>query len=366
MNKNQFTVNTKIIGESFFTKLPKDPMLLESDFVRMDKSIIWKFNYLFWKHYTLWEETYGEHYEASLPSGISESHRQEFIEKSAEKFMKLLENLDKKKKLPEIIYLYEQGPGTGLFAKGFLDYIQAKNATVYRKLQYIISDISDEILASSLQNLGPHKNQVKAYTQEKFEKNLELFINKILFARHSNMWDEWPCRLVQIRRSGLADVYIRAICDRKYSDFAIEIQKSGLENTILEFPTIWKEFFRNITLQTRSFTCSDIDIQQSTYLQYLQKSKDIYAGKNTLLSEFIFDNLSFLNTLIDWERGGYIEIVDIMTQEPQRKMYPRKFDGAIGYKIDGKIVESWCNENMKTSSFEKLRKSNMVVTITNT
>ncbi len=356
--------NSKIIGESFFARLPQNTIPLERDFVRMDKSVIWEFNKYFWQNYMLWEKTYGEHYEASLPSGISESHRAEFIENSAKKFIAFLKRLDAKNQLPEVIYCYEQGPGTGAFAKGFLDYIRRKSVHLYERVWYLISDISNEILETTLKNLEDHKSHVRAYTQNVFEKNGETFAGKILFVRHSNMWDGYPCRLVQIRKTGLADMYVRAICDRKFEPFAQEVQQKGAAYVVAKYPHIWKDFFRNITLQTRSFSCSEIDIRSNAYLHYLQNTNDLYVGKNTLVSEYIFDNLLLINALIDWDKGGYAEIVDIISRHPSQKMYPLKFDGAIGYKIDGKIIETWCGAYGKIVSFKKLRKSNMAMTIT--
>src|SRR5437660_12175612 len=123
------TNNIPISGESFFEPMPNKHFALDATFVPLDQSIIWHMNYLFWKHFTLWEKTYQESYEASLPSGVSESHKDVFVEKSVNKFIHLLLHLEKVNKFPEKIIILEQGPGTGLYAKKFLDYLQDYSKT---------------------------------------------------------------------------------------------------------------------------------------------------------------------------------------------------------------------------------------------
>lgn len=273
------TQNTKIIGESFFAHMPKEPVLLESDFVRMDKSIIWQCNDLFWKYYTLWEKTYGENFESSLPSGISESHKPEFITACAERFLSRMKKLQQEGQLPETIYVYEQGPGSGIFAKGFLDAIQHKNAEIYKKISYLLVDTSEEILQSCVTFLREHTNNIKLYTLDNFERLAHTFSGKILFARHSNMWDTWPCRLVQVRKSGLSEIYVRAVCEKKFEKFVKEIQTRGLAYALIHYPALWKDFFRSVKLQTRTIPFSKIDREQDPYLEYLQKASDVHRGK---------------------------------------------------------------------------------------
>jgi len=354
--------NTKIIAETFFTNLPKNAIALESDFVRLDRSIIWKFNELFWRNYSLWEKTYSEHFESSLPSGISESHRPEFIESSAKKFLQLVEKLEVKNKLPNKIYVYEQGPGAGLFAKGFLDNIKTLRSDIYENVIYLASDSSCEILKACFRLLHQHEAHIKLYMQDAFEDAQDNFKNKILYARHSNVWGQLPCRLISIRKSGLAEVYVRAIVGKKYEDLIHEIKERGLEYVLIKHVDIWKEFFRCIKLQARSISFSEIDLENS-YLRSLKETSNETAGNETLLSELIVNNLSFLNGLIDWERNGYIEVVDLIAPSASKRMRPLKFDGAISYKVDSGIIKSWGAKENKSVDFHKIRKLNTLITI---
>src|SRR5579859_4427041 len=93
-------ITKPISGESFFEAIPEKYFPLDKTYVSLDQSIIWKVNSLFWKHVNLWEKTYQESYESSLPAGISESHKDDFIENSANKFISLLLQLEKEQNLP--------------------------------------------------------------------------------------------------------------------------------------------------------------------------------------------------------------------------------------------------------------------------
>ncbi len=351
-------MNTKIIAEKFITRIPRNVALLESDFIRMDRSIIWKLNEIFWKHYDLWEKMYGENYETSLPEGISESHKPEFIKASAERFIHVYQNHKQNK-----IYVFEQGPGSGIFAKGFIDYIEKHKQDLYKKLTYLLVDTSQEILTSCNILLTKHKDHIKFFTLEDFEKESFKFTKKILFARHSNIWDQFPCRAIKLRNTGLAEVYVKAVCGKGFDTLLNEISEKGLEKALVMYPQLWKEFFRSIKLQTRTIACDTTEIQANIYLQKFKDIVGLHAGKNTLYSDAVVENLNFLNTLIDWNKGGYIEIVDVMTPGPQFQMYPLKYDGAIGYRIDQGIIKTWAKEANKRITFMKLKKSNTLVTI---
>lgn len=78
----------------------------------------------------------------------------------------------------------------------------------------------------------------------------------------------------------------------------------------------------------------------------------------------LIENLTLLNKIIDWKRKGYIEVVDYMIPAPREKLYPKKFDGAIAYPIDGRIIETWCESNQKSYTFTQIRKLNTLLTIT--
>src|SRR5438270_400282 len=134
----------RIIGQSYFEPFPTQPLLLEKEFVRFDQSLIWRLNHFFWQHSQLWERTYGEYYEESLPGGLSLSHRPEFIEASARRFIVLLSDLKRANNLPVSLYILEKGVGSGAYALGFLNYLRAyselHHEDFYERLRYIIYD----------------------------------------------------------------------------------------------------------------------------------------------------------------------------------------------------------------------------------
>lgn len=354
----------KIAGESFFDPPPTNTIPLEEKLVPLDKSIIWEFNNVFWKHYRLWEKTYGEHYESSLPAGISESHRTEFIENSTKRFIKLVEELKKQKSLPKIIYVYEEGPGSGLFAKGFLDNLKILSPSIYKNTIYLASDMSREMLSACSLTLTKHIGHSKLYTQNQFETHHKKYLGKILFTRHSNMWDQFQCRYFQ-KDGSLFEIYVRAVAPREFDQLIKVIEKKGLERTILKYPYLWKNFFRSIKLETKKVK-SKRDLTNKASPKYtIQFLQNELEDQKALLSESVIDNLKFLTNLIDWKRNGYIEIVDLISNKIAQDARLLKFDGAISYKVNGRLVADWVERNGKQITFHAIRKLNTMIAIKN-
>ncbi|MBI3385259.1 SAM-dependent methyltransferase, partial [Candidatus Gottesmanbacteria bacterium] len=188
----------KISGASYFDPLPKNRLLLEKKFAPLDKSLIWNLNNFFWQNTSLWEKTYGQHYEKSLPTGISSSHEPDFVKKSTEHFFNFLVNLKNRKLLPQKIIVLEQGPGTGLYAKQFLDYLKnfsTSEYSFYDNLTFILSDSSSELLAGAQKLLADHQKHLVIHHQKKHHDLPFKYKGQILFARSGNLWDQLPCRL---------------------------------------------------------------------------------------------------------------------------------------------------------------------------
>lgn len=373
--------NRSISGESFFEDIPKRFYVLEPKFVQLGRSIIWHFNYLFWKHLSLWEKTYGEHYESSLPSGISESHREEFILKSTKKFISLLMLLEKENSLPKEIVVLEQGPGTGQYAKKFLDYLKIwsnKNKKVfYQRLIYVLQDISWDILHTTSSTLNKHANHILVC------KNIPSKLkNKILFARHSNLWDQLPCRILTFHDNTTSELLVQAILNADLEkDLSLlgkslatksllpHIQKKHIREIITTYPELWKPLVRNIKLKTKlkPFTVSQLN--QAPYLKGLKELVQESNGVQEItFSKGILDNIKALIDLIDWKRYGYIEIVDIVVPDItgfRKDRRPKKFDGSIATAVNGPLVKLFLQGKGKHVIFEKIRGINHTVTIGN-
>ena len=373
--------NVPISGESFFDPMPKQHRVLDLRFVPLDKSIIWHFNYLFWKHFSLWEKTYGEHYEASLPSGASESHREEFILKSTEKFINLLILLEKENNLPKEIVILEQGPGTGLYAKKFLDYFKKwsyENKKVfYQRLLYVLQDISLEILHIASNILNKHANHILAC------KNVPSRLKgKVLFARHSNLWDQLPCRILKFDKNSVSELLVQAVLDASlekdldHFDRSLTIKnllpylrKKHVEKIIARYPKIWKPLARNIKLNTKWKTLTAAQFKKLPYWDILKElSQESREVNEIIFSKGVLDNILELIDFIDWRRSGYMEIVDIVVPFVagfQKDRRPRKYDGSIATVVNGHMIKLFLQGRGKHVIFEKIRGINHTVTIRN-
>lgn len=349
-------IHTKpIIGESYFTDLPKDKVYLEEKFVPLDKSIVWQLNDLFWKRYTLWEETYNEHFEKSLPTGLSESHDLRFISSCAKRFIIYLKHLDKYNGLPQTLYILEQGPGTGMFAYEFLNFIKKKTPLYYQKIQYILVDLSQEILKTCERLLIDHRHHTQFSELFSFEENNTLFTHRFLYVRHSNMWGQLPCQIMRKRNGKVEELFVQAVLPKTFAKE--KINTLFLEQFVTKNPKLWKSFIFNLKLET---AWKKENGQSNALDGLLQEEQEMIVSKQ------IFSNIDFLTGLIDWERDGYIEVVDYIARSHMQLGKRRriaKFDGAVSYCVNGPSIKNYLHKKGKHATFRKLRKLNTIVTI---
>ena len=346
-------------------------------FSSLDASLIWYLNGLFWKHFELWQATYGEHYEASLPSGVSESHREPFVRKSADTFIALLENLDKNGELPETVYVLEQGPGSGLYAKIFLDALKAyskkNNRPFYDQTHYLLADTSQAILAASLTNLTAHESHVQTTT------SLAKYAGKILFARHSNLWDQLPARIFSSQNGQLSELDVQPVLDENLSahlkkigsqltlqDITKALKNRTVETLIVNEPQIWKPLVRALFLKTRVRAVTESDFKKISHHETVRQLAGSFEAKECVFNGAALSNIEELSLVIDWPRGGYIEVLDIVVPEAEgfdKDRRPKKYDGSLGVVVNGPMLKAFGRQINKHVSFEKIRGLNHTVTI---
>lgn len=361
-NKLYFLDKKPIIGESFFAPMPKEFVALEKSFEPLEKSLVWQLNELFWKHYSLWEATYGEHFEKSLPSGISESHDKAFIKKSAKKFFDRLIHLEKYRGLPEKIYVLEIGPGTGIYAKKFLDEIkrlsEENKKSFYDSCMYVLVDTSEAILKHCGRFLVDHRHHTKLLTLNQLVEEKILYEHRFLFIRHSNVWGQFPADIVRMENK--QEVLLsRAVIDTAFVDYFETTTKEkflnvvgDIEKFITTYPSFWKPFCKALKLQTKWQRQKKYEI-------------DVFNKSEVIISNAIFEQIDFLTYLTDWERG-YMEIIDYIARSAmhlEKKRRIAKFDGSLGYCVNGPLIKNYLRKKGKHVSFEKLKKLNTVVTI---
>lgn len=332
-------------------------------------------NQLFWKHFKLWEQTYGEHYEASLPSGVSESHKQDFIIQSAKKFVALLERLAAAGELPKTIYILEQGPGTGIYAQAFLDYVRDysrdTNQSFYERTRYLLFDTSDEILAASVAQLTSHQTHIQTITE------LGEYAGKVLFVRHSNLWDQLPAKIFSSTHDELNELQVQPILDQKLenelkilgialtiNDVAKALKNRTIESLILQQPKIWKPLSRALYLQTAYRTVDEKNL--AAYGGVLQQLAKLHQGQEFVFNSEVLANTEQLVQLVDWQHGGYIEVLDVIIPDTvgfDKNRRPKKFDGSLGLPINGPMLQMFLRQSNKHVTFEKVKGINHIVTI---
>ncbi len=325
----------------------------------------------------MWEKTYGEHYEASLPSGVSESHKEEFVLKSAAKFAGLLEGLLQKNNLPETIYILEQGPGSGLYAKIFLgamkDYCKKNSRPFYERIQYLLYDTSEEILVSAMANLTAHKAHVKVITD--FAK----YSKKALLVRHSNLWDQLPSRLFSSRSGKLNELQVQPILSQSLtkeleelnSNLSVEniaraLRSRTIETLILKEPLIWKPLVRSLFLKSWHEPLSNTKFEAMPYNKVLAQLAAMHDGQEFVFNGGALKNIDSLIPTVDWQRGGYIEVVDIIIPSKEGFEIPRrpkKYDGSLASPVNGLMLKTYAEQNDKHLSLEKIRGLNHTATI---
>lgn len=368
--------NQPISGESFFEPLPKRSLPIDQ-FTPLDESVIWHLNSLFWAHCNLWQQTYGEHYEASLPSGTSVAHQQSFIEASVQGLLKLLENLARREELPKVIYVLEQGPGTGKYAKGFLDYVQDysrdNQRPFYDRLQYLLFDTSKEIITTTLANLTAHKNHIEVVS------NLAPWAGRVLFVRHSNLWDQLPARIFSAEDGAITELQVQPVLDgaieaelanvapRVSSDDIVKaLQTRTVGQLIGQHPKIWKPLARAVFLQTRRHTLSDKQLATLPFTKILQRLAVLQDGQEFVFNGGVLENIESISALVDWQRGGYIEVVDIVIPDVSgfaRPHRPKKYDGSLACFMNGPMLRLYAEDHNKHLHLRKLRGLNYVVTL---
>ncbi len=370
------------------TRISQEPLFLdyvpiEARFVPFQRSIIWHYNNIFWKHYLLWEKTYNEDYESSLPNNVPFSHKLSYIRDSSQRFFALLMQLAKTNNLPEKIIIIEQGPGSGVYAKGFLDKLKAWSTPqlpFYQRIIYVLSDTSSAVLASCKKTLGDHKNHIELYQQSSNRAIPKKYLHQALLVRHGNVWDQFPAQLFHVSAKSVEEIQTRAMLDVSFEKylktiapviglptFAKQIRNGYFEQVITQHPLLWKPLIRNIRLEVKRKPISALSFQRLSYKTSLETiAKQCKGLEEVLFSESVLHNLTDISQLIDWEKGGYIEIVDIIVRsfsQLQKRRRPLKFDGAVAVFINGPLLKDYMRRKGKYVGFQKLKHLNTITTI---
>ncbi len=370
-----FDLSKPISGESYFSPIVGELIKVE-DYSPFDKSRVWYLNHLFWKHFGLWQQTYQEHYEASLPSGVSESHKSSFVHKTARKFFKLLCYLENEGRLPDVIRVLEEGPGTGLYAQKFLDYMcewsKEENKTFYDRIEYTLYDTSAEILEEAKNNLSEHGNRIVVAT---------VFPGKTLFlyARHSNLWDQLPVRLFSDNEGVISEIQVATALDGrleahlektkskyKLTDIATALKERRLEAIILDEPKLWKPIIKAVKLEASPVLLTEDELSNIPHADVFLELATQHHNQEFVYSDAVLNNIERLIKCTDWAHDGYIEIVDIIAPNADAFNKPRrpvKYDGSLGTVVNGLMIKAYAYSVGKHLELEQIKGLNYVATV---
>lgn len=373
--ENLFDLSKPISGESYFSAASADLIKVENH-SPFDKSRVWYLNHLFWKHFGLWQRTYQEHYEASLPSGVSESHKSSFVHKTAHKFFKLLCYLENEERLPDVIRVLEEGPGTGLYAQKFLDYLREwsteQNKNFYDRIEYTLYDTSAEILEEAKTNLSEHGKRVTVATNFP-EQTL------FLYARHSNLWDQLPVRLFRNDEGVISEIQVATMLDSrleahlektnskyKLTDIATALKERKLEAIILDEPKLWKPTIKAIKLEASADLLTEDEMSKIPHADVFRELAGQHHNQEFVYSDAVLSNIERLIKCTDWAHDGYIEIVDIIAPNADSFNKPRrpvKYDGSLGTVVNGLMIKAYAYNIGKHLELEQIKGLNYIATV---
>src|SRR5262249_52818762 len=77
------------------------------------ESCLWRFNTLYWQSLSRWEEATGREYEQALPRGRSEARDTGVAGDLIRELLRVWDELDARRALPEELYVAELGVGNG-------------------------------------------------------------------------------------------------------------------------------------------------------------------------------------------------------------------------------------------------------------
>ena len=224
------------------------------------QSLIWAFNRTFWQQLPSWEATFQRGFLSALPGGVSDGTHPEFWRDRLTTFLDVLDDLDQRGLVPEEIYILELGVGTGQQAKICLDTLRelcaARGRDYFRRVRYLMSDYSHEVLHAARRTVAEHGEQVSALNVDASDPlhALSFLRYKVLFIHSSNLYDNLPTDEIVRRNGKLYDLRARAYLPAAAVEAicaAHRIEPADLPTTIGRFLRIGPEYFDDVTAGVR-------------------------------------------------------------------------------------------------------------------
>jgi hypothetical protein len=201
---------TPVTGAGDGTRVALEPWRPASE------SCLWRFNTLYWQALSHWERATGREYEQALPGGRSHARDTEAVSELIRELLRVFDELDRRRALPEELYVVELGVGNGGQARTWLDAFARLDAThgrgYYRRLNYLMGDYSAHVLERARQAVAHHGDRVSALVLDatRPQVTLSFLRGKAFFVYISNVYDNLPTDEVATIRGRPYLVEVRA------------------------------------------------------------------------------------------------------------------------------------------------------------
>jgi hypothetical protein len=196
-----------------------DPVYLE-DWTRASKSLIWRFNVMYWSELALWEEVTGKDYAQSLPGGESAATNTDAARSIILELFRIWDTLVERHALPDRLTVLELGVGNGDQAKVWLDEFVKIDKEVgreyYQRLHYLMGDYSSHVLDLARANTVEHHSRVSTLVLDAARplETLRFLESKVFLVFISNVYDNLPTDELAVIDDRLHQVEVRAYVPR--------------------------------------------------------------------------------------------------------------------------------------------------------
>ncbi|MBI3385395.1 methylenetetrahydrofolate reductase, partial [Candidatus Gottesmanbacteria bacterium] len=127
---------------------------------------------------------------------------------------------------------------------------------------------------------------------------------------------------------------------------------------------LWKPFIESLKLETKDVLLTDEGLEKIPGWEYLKPLLKNFTGSiEIIVNTEVLNNLAAFLKLIDWERGGYLEVVDLIVPTVEgflKDRRPKKYDGALAVPINGPLLKEFLLKNQKHLSLTPIRGINSI------
>ena len=350
----------------------EEGMALE-DFGPFRRSIVWRFNHLYWQRLAEWEHCTGHGYEEALPGGRSDANHPQAVADGVADFWTLARDLEVKKQLPPELFVLEIGVGmgtrAGLWLERFHKLDQERGTNYYPRVRFLLGDYSPATLERSKAAVAAHREQCSFVVLDALNpmQTLSFLRHKVLHIHMTNVYDNLPDEEMARHDGRLFLVEARAylLCreaERIAREFEVPEQdlRRCIERLLEEGPghfddrargvAFWQQVWAAMRLKERMVCVDDLpaealpgELDLSRLEEALEEApSDLRFHVNSGAME------SFRNTLPLLSTRGYLQVQDIFVTRWSE--YRLRFHGPG--KLDGSIV-NWVNGALLRETAER-------------